>query len=95
MQGSASRQSLAPERPVVQAFPNFLELSDRVILTGGGGYNPWTVARLWTGFWAIMSGRQLPYELDAAASLILRDLHWTRMSKPHESAFQYFRDVPK
>ena len=28
----------------------FWDLSHRVILTGGGGYNPWTVSRLWTGF---------------------------------------------
>jgi acetoin utilization protein AcuC len=75
-------------------FSNLLELSDRVILTGGGGYNPWTVARLWTGFWAIMSGRQLPIELDASASLILRELHWTRNSKPEERVFQYLQDVP-
>ena len=77
-----------------QTFSNLLELSDRVILTGGGGYNPWAVARLWTGFWAIMSGRQVPCELDASASSILRDLHWARKSEPGESVFQYFHDLP-
>ena len=75
-------------------FTNLLELSDKVVLTGGGGYNPWAVARLWTGFWAIMCGRQLPSELNAPASSILRNLHWARKSKPEESVFQYFHDVP-
>ncbi|MGI9369613.1 MAG: acetoin utilization protein AcuC, partial [Ruegeria sp.] len=30
------------------------ELSPRLLVLGGGGYNPWSVARLWTGVWATL-----------------------------------------
>ena len=49
-------------------------LSPRVVVQGGGGYNPWTVARYWTGLWATLSGRTIPAVLPPAASAILRRL---------------------
>jgi acetoin utilization protein AcuC len=42
----------------------------RVVL-GGGGYNPWTLARCWTGLWGRLRGCDLPAGLPAAASEIL------------------------
>jgi acetoin utilization protein AcuC len=44
------------------------------VVLGGGGYNPWTLARCWTGLWGRLSRRQIPMELPAAARLILRGL---------------------
>ncbi|GGH24081.1 acetoin utilization protein AcuC [Cribrihabitans marinus] len=32
-------------------------LAPRLLVLGGGGYNPWTVARLWSGVWATLSGQ--------------------------------------
>jgi len=44
------------------------------VVLGGGGYNPWTLARCWTGLWGRLSGREIPVVLPAAAQLILRSL---------------------
>ena len=68
--------------------------SQRVLLTGGGGYNPWTVARLWTGFWALMSGRTIPEVLPNQATELLRSLSWQRQTKPKEIMLNSIYDVP-
>jgi acetoin utilization protein AcuC len=44
------------------------------VVLGGGGYNPWTLARCWTGLWGRLSRRQVPMELPEPAQLILRSL---------------------
>jgi acetoin utilization protein AcuC len=44
------------------------------VVLGGGGYNPWTLARCWTGLWGRLSGRELPVALPVAARSILRSL---------------------
>jgi acetoin utilization protein AcuC len=41
------------------------------VVLGGGGYNPWTVARAWTGLWGRLAGFPLPDELPSAARAIL------------------------
>ena len=60
-----------------------------LVVLGGGGYNPWTVARTWTGVWGVLSGRTLPDRLPEPASLVLRDLDWhlarRRPPAPHLS----------
>ena len=53
-------------------------LADRVLVTGGGGYNPWSVARCWTGVWATLNGIDVPEYLPPAAEAVLRDLSWSR-----------------
>ena len=71
-----------------------LGFSQRVLLTGGGGYNPWTVARLWTGFWALISGRTIPEVLPNQATELLRSLSWQRQTKPKEIMLNSIHDVP-
>lgn len=44
------------------------------VVLGGGGYNPWTVARYWTGLWGRLSGRSIPASLPQAARSILSAL---------------------
>lgn len=44
------------------------------IVLGGGGYNPWTLARCWTGLWGRLSGWEIPVVLPADAQLVLRSL---------------------
>ena len=43
-------------------------------MLGGGGYNPWTLARCWTGLWGLLSGRDIPDALPPEAQLLLADL---------------------
>ena len=69
--------------------------SQRVILTGGGGYNPWTVSRLWTGFWALMSGRPIPENLPSEATDLLKSLSWQRQTIPKERLLNSILDIPK
>jgi len=42
------------------------------VILGGGGYNPWTVTRYWTGMWGRISGQPFPEQLPAEASEYLR-----------------------
>lgn len=44
------------------------------VVLGGGGYNPWTVARYWTGMWGRLSRREFPEVLPAQARAILERL---------------------
>ncbi|HEX6136388.1 MAG TPA: acetoin utilization protein AcuC [Casimicrobiaceae bacterium] len=41
------------------------------VVLGGGGYNPWTLTRYWTGLWARLSGRSIPKTLPARARRVL------------------------
>lgn len=51
-------------------------LSPRFLLLGGGGYNPWTVGRLWSALWADLAGYPVPDVLPDAAQAVLRGLSW-------------------
>ncbi len=53
-------------------------LAERVLVTGGGGYNPWSVARCWTGVWAALCGIDIPERLPPSAEAVLRGLSWSR-----------------
>lgn len=44
------------------------------VVLGGGGYNPWTVARYWTGLWGRLSGRIFPDVLPESALAVLAGL---------------------
>jgi len=67
-----------------------------MLVTGGGGYNPWSVARAWTGMWATLAGHEPPERLPEEAEAILRALHWQRRKdqiRP-EAWFTTLRDPP-
>ena len=81
-------------RVIFKILSILLESSQRVLMTGGGGYNPWTVARLWTGFWALISGRTIPEVLPYQATELLRSLSWQRQTKPKEIMLNSIYDVP-
>jgi acetoin utilization protein AcuC len=57
-------------------------LSPRLLVLGGGGYNPWSVARLWAALWADLSGRRIPDPLPLEAEDVLRALTWGGGSRP-------------
>lgn len=44
------------------------------VVLGGGGYNPWTVARLWSGLWGRLAGLAMPLALPDPARACLRAL---------------------
>ena len=45
-------------------------LAPAAVVLGGGGYNPWTVTRYWTGLWGTLSGREIPAALPETARAI-------------------------
>ena len=49
-------------------------LAPAAVVLGGGGYNPWTLARYWTGLWGRLSGREIPGTLPEAARAVLARL---------------------
>lgn len=53
-------------------------LSTRLMLLGGGGYNPWSVGRCWTRLWGVLAGFEAPERLPPAAEAVLRGLLWQR-----------------
>ena len=70
----------------------------RLLVLGGGGYNPWSVGRLWTGLWGILNGHAPPERLPTPAEAVLRGLEWhsARMSgPPPEPWVTTLRDPPR
>lgn len=65
----------AAHRAVVAAV---MPLAPRLIVTGGGGYNPWGVARCWAGIWATLNRLPIPPRLPPRAEAVLRGLSWSR-----------------
>jgi acetoin utilization protein AcuC len=72
-------------------------LAPRLIVLGGGGYNPWSVARCWAGIWATLNGHPIPDRLPPAAEAVLRGLTWHRAAgrNPPEAWFTTIRDLPR
>jgi acetoin utilization protein AcuC len=69
----------------------------RLIVLGGGGYNPWSVGRCWAGVWATLNGLGIPDRLPDAAEAVLRGLAWHRAAgrNPPEHWFTTLRDAPR
>lgn len=70
----------------------------RLLVLGGGGYNPWSVGRLWTGVWATLNGHAIPKQMPVAAEDVLRALRWegARAGRnPPEHWFTTLRDTPR
>jgi len=72
-------------------------LSPRLLVLGGGGYNPWSVARCWTRIWAALNGHPVPGRLPDAAEAVLRALTWRRRAgrNPPEDWFTTLADAPR
>lgn len=70
----------------------------RLLVLGGGGYNPWSVGRLWTGVWATLNGHAIPERVPGPAEDVLRALKWegARAGRnPPEHWFTTLRDTPR
>ncbi len=73
------------------------DLAPRLLVLGGGGYNPWSVARCWTGVWGLLNGRPAPDRLPPAAEAVLRALAWRHRNgrNPPERWFTTLADPPR
>ena len=81
-------------RAYLATLAALLPLAPRVIVTGGGGYHPWAVARLWTAIWGLIAGHLTPdhpdaYPLPPGAEAVLRGLDWRGGARPLPEAALY------
>jgi len=51
-----------------------IDLGQPTVVLGGGGYNPWTVARYWAGMWGRLTSQAMPCELPEEAQLLLEKM---------------------
>jgi acetoin utilization protein AcuC len=72
-------------------------LAPRLVVLGGGGYNPFTVGRCWAGIWAVLNRLPIPPILPPAAQAVLRGLTYGRAAgrNPPEHWFTTLRDAPR
>jgi acetoin utilization protein AcuC len=72
-------------------------LAPRLIVTGGGGYNPWTVARCWACLWATLLDVPIPPRTTPEAEAVLRALTYNRAAGrcPPAHWFTTLRDTPR
>ena len=81
-------------RAVAAALP---ALAERLLVVGGGGYNPYTTGRCWAGIWATLNRLPIPERLPAAAEAVLRGLTYNRAAgrNPPEHWFTTLADAPR
>ncbi len=74
-----------------------LGLAPRLVVVGGGGYNPYTVARCWAGIWATLNDIAIPGRTTPEAETVLRRLVYNRAAgrNPPEYWFTTLRDSPR
>lgn len=78
------------------AVAKLVPLAPRALVLGGGGYNPWSVARCWAGIWAVLDGRDPAQLLTPEAERVLRGLRWnhSRAKTAPERWFTTLADPP-
>ena len=59
-------------RALWSAVAELSTLAPRVLVLGGGGYNPWSVGRCWAGVWATLNGIDPDVPVTAKPKKILR-----------------------
>lgn len=92
-----SRLALS-NRALWQVVAAVSRLAPRVLVTGGGGYNPWSVGRCWAGVWAVLNGIDPAAQPPTpAAEAVLRALTWNRSQgrNPPEHWFTTIADTPR
>lgn len=70
----------------------------RLLVLGGGGYNPWTVGRMWTGIWGILNDHDVGAPLPQAARDVLGALTFEgnrRGRNPPAHWFTTLQDAPQ
>ncbi|MCC7047264.1 MAG: acetoin utilization protein AcuC [Alphaproteobacteria bacterium] len=85
-------------RAIWYAVERLRPIAPRLLVLGGGGYNPWSVARCWAGVWAILNDCDIPDDaIPPAAEAILRGLTWSRSEgrNPPARWFTSLADPPR
>jgi acetoin utilization protein AcuC len=74
-----------------------MPLAPRLVVVGGGGYNPYTVGRCWAGIWAVLRGLPIPETLPEEAQTVLRRLVYNRAAgrDPPAHWTTTLRDAPR
>jgi acetoin utilization protein AcuC len=72
-------------------------MAPRLVVVGGGGYNPYAVGRCWAGIWAMLNGHPIPERTTQAGEAVLRALRYNRAAgrSPPEHWFTTLRDAPR
>jgi acetoin utilization protein AcuC len=72
-------------------------IAPRLLVLGGGGYNPWTVGRCWAGVWAVLNGLDPAAPLTDASRAVLSGLSWSRRrgTPPDPDWFDRMDDPPR
>jgi len=65
-------------------------LAPRLLVLGGGGYNPWSAGRLWTGVWGALIGAEIPDRLPPGPEAVLRRLTWSGHFAPRQAPEHWF-----
>ncbi|WP_428492920.1 acetoin utilization protein AcuC [Rhodopila sp.] len=81
-------------RAVVQAIRH---RAPRLLVLGGGGYNPWTVGRCWALIWGTLNDQPIPDRLPPDAEAGLRALSFERAAgrNPPQHWFTTLLDQPR
>jgi acetoin utilization protein AcuC len=74
----------------------FIGTTPRLLVLGGGGYNPCSVARCWAGIWAALNDIKEPERLPQEAEAVLRDLaQYLSLDHRPEHWFTTLADEPR
>ncbi len=91
---SLSNNALADAVVALQDLAQALDVP--LILTGGGGYNPYATGRCWALYWARLNRLPVPDRLPPQAEAVLRPLRYRRGNGriPPEHWFTTLQDPP-
>jgi acetoin utilization protein AcuC len=80
-----------------RAVDLLMPMAPRLLVLGGGGYNPYAVARAWSGVWARLNHLEMPERLPAEAEALLRAVPWrhSRARNAPEHWFTTLADRPR
>jgi acetoin utilization protein AcuC len=80
-----------------EAVRALVPAAPRVVVVGGGGYNPYTVGRCWAGIWATLNEHPIPPSTTPGAEAVLRALRYNRAAgrNPPAHWFTTIRDQPR
>lgn len=81
----------------IEVVEAVMGLAPRLIVTGGGGYNPFSVGRCWACVWAVLNGFAIPATLPEAARRVLEALRYHRAAgrDPPAHWTTTLRDAPR
>lgn len=79
-----------------RAVEGLVALAPAAVVLGGGGYNPWTLARAWAGMWARLTAQPIPDTLPPAARAVLAALDCDLVEDEDRDPvwFSTIRDAP-